>query len=98
MAKKETLPPDQGEQNTGQQNLPENDAAEQTDAGLEQAGDQPTAPPEPTGPVDDFGTPLVRMIRPESYPKPWTADVHPDMVEHYRRGGFVPEADTEVEG
>jgi hypothetical protein len=31
---------------------------------------------------------LVKMVRPESYPAPHTADVHPDMVEDYAAGGW----------
>lgn len=32
---------------------------------------------------------LVKMARdPEIYPDPHTADVHPDEVENYRKGGF----------
>lgn len=32
----------------------------------------------------------IKMIRPAEYPAPHSADVHPDEVENYRAGGFVP--------
>ena len=33
----------------------------------------------------------VKMTRdPESFPDPHEADVHPDEIENYRAGGFVP--------
>jgi len=41
---------------------------------------------------------LVRMIRPEHYGRPFTADVHPAEIENYRAGGYRLESEVEVEG
>ncbi|HET8686954.1 MAG TPA: hypothetical protein VFM18_09865 [Methanosarcina sp.] len=32
---------------------------------------------------------LVKMYRSENYPEPRMADVHPDEVDNYAKGGFV---------
>jgi len=47
---------------------------------------------------DDQGDELVRMIRPEHYGQPFTADVHPTMIEDYRLGGYRLASEVEVEG
>ena len=31
---------------------------------------------------------LIKMVRDEHYGKPFSADVHPDEVENYKKGGF----------
>ncbi len=33
----------------------------------------------------------VRMIRDETHPEPRSADVHPDEVDAYRAGGWIPD-------
>lgn len=38
----------------------------------------------------------IKMERdPEAYPAPHSADVHPEEVENFRLGGFVPVAGVE---
>lgn len=36
---------------------------------------------------------LVKMTRPDTHPEPHEVEVHPDMVDDYRKGGFVPAED-----